>query len=199
ARREDARHGEWRVRMRVEERVRPAEPAQPPAEKLRYANGEEAERERRRRVRRERSDSGTLEDPAKRRAERIVPGTTASIVVHERMNDADNREARTGGIADRGPATIRVPAEDLAGEMQAAHGVYTRGQLHTTRRHLENVCSACRIEHVRTAEETRERLTIPAVTHEAEAGVGRNFVRDAAHVAAPATQRDMRKVRSHKT
>src|SRR6185369_2138071 len=104
ARREDVRHGEWRVRMHVEERVRPAESAQPPAEKLRYANGEEAERERRRRIRRERSDGGSLEDPAKRCAERIVPGTTTGIVVHERMNDADNREARTGGIADRAPA-----------------------------------------------------------------------------------------------
>jgi hypothetical protein len=83
--------------------------------------------------------------------------------------------------------------------MQATHGICTRGQLYAACRHLENVCSACGIEHVRTAEETRERLAIPAITDEAEAGVGRNLVRDAAHVAAPATQRDIRKVRSHKT
>ena len=46
-----------------------------------------------------------------------------SIVAHERMNEADNREARAGSVADRGPATISVAAEDLAGEAQAALSV----------------------------------------------------------------------------
>ena len=46
--------------MIVEERVRPTEPAQPPAEKRWYAEGNEAERARRRRIRRKRSDRGAL-------------------------------------------------------------------------------------------------------------------------------------------
>jgi len=64
-RREYAWLGEWSVRMIVEERVRPTEPAQPPAEERWYAERDEAERARRRRVRRERPDGGALEDSAK--------------------------------------------------------------------------------------------------------------------------------------
>jgi hypothetical protein len=39
------------------------------------------------------------------------------------MNESDNREARTGRVADWGAATIGVPTEDLAGEVQAAHRI----------------------------------------------------------------------------
>jgi hypothetical protein len=58
------------------------------------------------------------------------------------MNEADNREARAGSVANWGPATISVPAEDLAGEVQAAHSVRARGKLHAARWHMEDVCSA---------------------------------------------------------
>jgi len=64
--------------MNVEERVGPAEPAQPPAEKRWHAEGNEAQRARRRRVRRERSDRGALEDSAKGRAEHLIAGRAAS-------------------------------------------------------------------------------------------------------------------------
>ena len=113
-RREYARHGEWSVRMIVEERVRPTEPAQPPAEKRWHAEGNEAQRARRRRVRRERADRRALEDSAKGRAEHLTSGRAVSIKVHERTNESDNREARTGCVADWGAATISVPTEDLA-------------------------------------------------------------------------------------
>jgi len=132
-----------------------------------------------------------LEDPAKRRAENLIPGTTISIVVHERMNDADNREARAGSIGDRGPATVGIPAEDLAGEVQAAHRVRARGKLHTARWHMEDVRSARRIEHVWPFEEARKRLAISAVADKAEAGIRCNIVCDAAHVATPAAKREI--------
>jgi len=102
------------------------------------------------------------------------------------MNEADNRKARAGSVADRGPATISVPAEDVGGEAQAAHSVHARSKLHTTRWHLEDLCSARCVEHVRPLEEARERLAVPAVADEAKAGVRRNFACDAAHAAAPA-------------
>src|SRR5215471_7631930 len=104
------------------------------------------------------------------------------------MNEADNRKARTGNVADRGPATISVPAKDLVGEAQAAHRVHARGKLHATRRHLEDLGSACCVEHVRPLEEARERLAVP---DEAEAGVRRNFARDAAHAPALAAKREV--------
>jgi len=92
-----------------------------------------------------------LEDAATRRAEHLVAGPTMGIMVHERMDDADDRETRAGRVTDRGLATIGVPAEDLIGEHQAAHGVRACGQFHAAGGHLEDVCSACCIEHVRTA------------------------------------------------
>jgi hypothetical protein len=184
--------------MIVEERVRPTEPAQPPAEKRWHAEGDEAERARRRRIRRERRDSGTLEDSAKWRAERLISGAAISFVIHERMNEADNRESRAGSVRHWGPATISVPAEDPAGEVEAAHGVGARGKLHAARWHMEDIRSACCIDHVRLFEEARKRLAVQAVADEAEAGVWRNFVRDAAHVAAPASKREILRVQSHK-
>jgi hypothetical protein len=97
-----------------------------------------------------------------------------SLVAHERMYEADNRKARPGSIAKRGPATIGIPAEDFAGETQATHRVRASGKLHATRWHLENVCSACCVEHVRPLEEARERLAILAIANEAEASGRRN-------------------------
>ena len=108
--------------------------------------------------------------------------STVGLMVHEGMNQRDNREARPGGgVANRGPATIGVPAQHLVGEAQAPHGVRARGELHAPGRHLEDVRSAGRVEHVRPLEETRERLAVLAVADEAEAGGGRDIVRDAAH------------------
>jgi hypothetical protein len=185
--------------MIVEERVGPAEAAQPPAEKRWHAEGNEAQRARRRRVRRERPGRGALEDSTKGSAEHLISGTTAGIEAHERMNESDNREARTGSVADRGAATISVPTEDLAGEMQAAHRVRARRELHAARWHMENICSACCIEHVRSLEEARKRLAVLAVADETEAGARRNFVCDPAHVAAPAAKRESIWVLSHGT
>jgi len=183
----------------VEKRVRPAEPPQPPAQKRCCAVSEEAERGRRGSVRWERPKGRALENTAKRRAERLIPGTAIGIVVHERMNEADNRKARARGVADRGPATISVPADDLAGEAQAAHSARSRGELHATCWHVEDVSSTCRIEHVRPLQEARKRLAVLAVADETEAGVRRNFMRDAAHMAAPAAKREMLGALSHKT
>src|SRR6516225_4274535 len=191
ARREHARHGERSVRIIVEERGRPTEPAQPPAENPRCAEGENVERGRRRRVRRERTDGGALVDSAKRRAERLISRTAVSLVADERMNEAYNRKARAGSVADRGPATISVPAKDLVGEAQAAHRVHARGKLHATHWHLEDLGSVCCVEHVGPLEEARERLAVLAVADEAEAGVRRNFARDAAHAAALAAKREV--------
>ena len=184
--------------MIVEERVEPSEPAQPPAEKRWHAQDDEAEGARRRRIRRKRRDSGTLEDSAKGHAERLIPRADISFVIHERMNEANNRESRTGSVRHWGPATISVPAEDPAGEVEAAHGLRAGGKLHAARWHMEDICSACCIEHVRPLEEARKRLAVQAVAEEAEAGIWRNFVRDAAHVAAPAAKRKILRVQSHK-
>src|SRR5262245_17757256 len=107
------------------------------------------------------------------------------------MNQADNWEARASSVADRGPATIGVPAEDLAGEAQAAHSVRARGKPQASRWHLENVCSARCVEHVRPLEEARERLTVLAIADEAEAGGRRDFARAAEHVAASTTKREV--------
>jgi len=115
------------------------------------------------------------------------------------MNEADNGEARAGSVADWGPATISVPAEDLAGEVQAAHSVRARGKLHAARWHMEDVCSARCIEHVRPLEEVRKRLAVLAVADETKAGVRRNFVRDAAHVGRTGSEAGDPRVQSHKT
>jgi len=119
-------------------------------------------------------------------------------MAHEGMYEADNGEARTSSIADRCPATIRVPAEDLAGDVQAANSVCACGELHAARWHLEDVCSAGSVEHIRALEETRERLAILTIADKAETGVRRNFVRDATHMAAPATKREVLEGLHHK-
>jgi hypothetical protein len=74
-------------------------------------------------------------------------------------------------------------------EAQASHGVRARGELHAPGRHLEDVRSACRVEHVRPIEKTRERLAVLAVADEAEAGGWGDVACDAAHAAAPAPKR----------
>jgi hypothetical protein len=58
-------------------------------------------------------------------------------------------------------------------------------------RHLEDVRSARRVQHVRSVEKTRERLTVFAVTEEAEAVGWRDMARNSAHVAAPAPKREV--------
>jgi hypothetical protein len=95
--REHARYGARSLRTIVEERRRPVEPAHPPVEQLRRAAGEEPERRRRWRLRRERPDGGAFVDAAERRAEYRVPRAVVGLVVHEGMNHADDREARPGG------------------------------------------------------------------------------------------------------
>jgi len=172
----------------VEERVRSTEPAYPPAKKRWYAEGNEAERAWRRRVRRQRSEGGALEDSAKRCAEHLISGKAVSIVAHERMNEADNRKARPGSVGDWCPATLSIPAEDPAGEVQAAHGFGARGKLHAARRHMEDIRSARSIEHVQPLEKARKRLAVLAVADETEAGIWRNFGGDAAYIAALAAK-----------
>src|SRR5262249_44084474 len=87
------------------------------------------------------------------------------------------------------PATIGVPAEDaLVGEAQAPNGVRTHGEFHAPGRHLEDVCSAGEVEHVRPLQETRERLAVVTVADEAEAAA-----RNAAHAAAPAPKREVQR------
>ncbi len=140
---------------------------------------------------RERSDGGAFVDTAQGWAERLISGTTVNLVAHERMNQTDNWEARANSVANRGPATIGVPAEDLAGEAQAAHSVRAPGKLHAAGWHLENVCSARYVEHVRPLEEARERLTVLAVADEAEASGRRNLARQSAYAAAPAPKREV--------
>jgi len=108
------------------------------------------------------------------------------LVVHETVNHSDQRDARPGGVADRGQATIGVPAVDSpVAQAQASHGVRARGELHVRWRHLEDVRATGCVEHVRPLEEARERLAILAVAEDSAAAPGRrNPTRDATHVAA---------------
>jgi hypothetical protein len=107
------------------------------------------------------------------------------------MNEADNRESRPGSVGDWCPATLSVPAEDPAGEVQAAHGLRAGGKLHAARRHMEDIRSARSIEHVRPLEKARKRLAVLAVADETEARIWRNLVGDAAYVAAQAAKREI--------
>jgi hypothetical protein len=108
------------------------------------------------------------------------------------MNERHDREARAGGgVSDGGAATISVPAQDFAGEPQAARGVGTYREGHPTRRQLENVRAAGSVENVRPFEETRKRLAVLAVADEAEAGGRRDRAGEAAHTTTTASQRDI--------
>ena len=191
--REQARRRAWSLRLVVEKWCRPSEPADPPAKHHGRAASEDPERRRRSRIRRERPDGGAFEDAAERQAEDLVSGTTVGLVVHERMNDGDDREARScGGVGDRSPTTIRVPPKDLVGERQTPHRIHASGDPHAPGRHLEDVRSAGGVEHVRTSDETSERLTVLAVADEAEAGRRRDAARDTTHATALAPKRDVR-------
>src|SRR5215472_16548635 len=107
------------------------------------------------------------------------------------MNERDDREARAGGgVGDGDAATISVPAQDFAGEPQAAQGLGTCREGHPTRRQLENVRAAGSVENVRPFEEMRKRLAVLAVADETEAGGTRKRV-EAAHTTTTASQRDI--------
>jgi hypothetical protein len=62
---------------------------------------------------------------------------------------------------------------------------------------VEDIGPASLIEHIRPSKEARERLAIPAVADETEAGVRRDIVCDAPHMAASATKREMSLVLCH--
>jgi hypothetical protein len=113
------------------------------------------------------------------------------LKAHERVNHSHEREARASSVADRGLTTIGVPAEDLAGQLQATHSVGARRKPHTARWHLENVGSASCVEYVRPIEEARERLTVLTVADEAEPRGWLGLTGGAAHVAAPAPKREL--------
>src|SRR5262245_3804973 len=84
-----------------------------------------SERRRGGRVRRQRPDGGAFVDAADWRTEYLLSGTAVGAMNHERMNHGDNREVRAGGgVANRGSATIGIPAEDtLVGKAEASQGV----------------------------------------------------------------------------
>lgn len=157
---------------------------QPPAENLCGAAKRDLRRDWRGRVRRERPDGGLFVDAAERRPKHVIQ----ALVVDERMNEADDWEARPRSVTDRGPATIRVPAEDLAGEVQAAQSIRACDKLYATRWHLDYVSAASRVEHVRPPEKAREGLAVLAIADEAEAGGRRNLAGNAAYAAAPAAK-----------
>lgn len=178
--------------MIVEEGVRSAEAAHPPTENPRHAEKREPERAPRGRVRRERPDGGPLKDSAERNAEYLISEGAIGIVAYEGMNEGDNWETRAGGVANRGPAAICIPAENLVGEVYAAYGVRARCKLHAARWHLEYVCSARCIEHVGPIEEACECLAILAVADETKAHKRRHAAGDAAHVTASASEGKVR-------
>jgi hypothetical protein len=193
--REHARHGAGAVHAIVEERRRPGEAENPPAEYFRCAAGEDSEGRRGGRVRRERPDGEAFVNAAERWAEHVVPGTTVGSMDHKRMNQGDDREARAGGgVADRSPATIAVPPEDtLVGEAQAPERIGTRDELRAPGRHLEDVRSPSGVEHVRPLQEPRERLAVLTIADEAEAAGRRHLARNAPHAAAPTPKREVKR------
>src|SRR5579862_5194361 len=106
ARREDARRRDRSAGTIVEERVRPAEPAPPPAERLRGAKNKKAERRRCGRIRRQRPGGGALVDATQRRAknliEYLVPGRAFNPDADEGVDEADNRyTGAESGIRNR--------------------------------------------------------------------------------------------------
>ena len=114
-----------------------------------------------------------------------------SVVVHEGMNHADDRETRTCAVGDGGSATIRVPAEDSpVGEPQAR-----RASVPAVRCKCPGGIWKMSVPPAgsssRSVEKTRERLTVFAVTEEAEAVGWRDMARNAVHVAAPAPKREV--------
>ena len=181
--------------MSVKEWVRRGEPAHPPAEKFGRVTDEHRQRWGRRRSRWQRSAGRAFVEATPGRTQYRIPGTSGRFgadesLVHERMNETNDREARTRrSIADRRPATIGVPAQDPFGIAQAAHGVGACSQRDAARRHLIDVGTACPIEHVGPIEKARESLAVLAVADEAGAGGRRHIAGDAAHAATRAPER----------
>src|SRR5262249_40347038 len=108
------------------------------------------------------------------------------------MNERDDRETRAGGgVSDRGAATVSEPAQDFVGKAHATQSIQASDERHLTRRQLENVRAAARVENVRSLKKTRKRLAVLAVADEAEAGGRRNRAGDAAHMTTTASHRDI--------
>ena len=106
------------------------------------------------------------------------------------MNERDDRETRAGGgVSDRGAATVSEPAQDFVGNAHATQSIQASDERHLTRRQLENVRAAARVENVRSLKKTRKRLAVLAVADEAEAGGRRNRAGDAAHMTTTASHR----------
>jgi hypothetical protein len=99
-----------------------------------------------------------------------------TIETHERIRPTTGKRG-PAVLPIWGPATISVAAEDVAGEVQAAHSIRARGKLHAARWHMEDGRSASYIED------------------ETDTDAGRNFVRDAVRVAAPASKQENLRVR----
>ena len=117
----------------------------------------------------------------------------ARLVIHKRMDKTDERKAWADGIADRGAATIGIPAKDAVGrEAHATHCVSTGSELYAANWHLEDVCSARFVEHVRSFQKTRERLAILAVADQAQACGWPRYASDSAHVTTSTAQRNLR-------
>jgi len=186
------RHGTRDLRAIIEERVWPGQSAHPPAHNLCCTADKNAKRWRRRRVRRKRPDGRALVNAAQRWAEQLIAGPSVRRAIYDRMNERDDRESWVGGGAsDRGAATISVPAQDFAGEPQAAQSVGACRERHLTRRHLKNVRATGSVENVRSFEEARKCLAVLAVADEAEAGGRRNRAGDSAQTITMASQRDV--------
>ena len=167
AARERAWHRARRLCPIVKERRPLAEPSHPPAEHHRRAAAESSQGRWTWCARCERPDGRAFVTAAERWAQNFVAGPIAARVVHEGMNHADDREARAGGsVGNRSVATCGVPAQDLVGELETPHGVCARSKPHSPGRHLEDVRSAGRVEHVPPIEEMSKRLAILAIAEQ---------------------------------
>jgi len=177
--------------MRVEKWRWPIEPAQPPAEQHRGAAGKNCERRRGRRLRNG-PGGGPFIDAAGRRAEHRFAGAAISVMVHDGMNDADDREPRTRRIRDRSAAARAVPAKDPAmAQADASQRVCSCGQPDAPGRHLEDVRSAGRVEDIVPFEEPRERLAVLAIADQAQPRGRPDFTGDAAQAATAAPKRQV--------
>ena len=115
-----------------------------------------------------------------------------SLVVHEGMNQADDREARSSGsIGSRRLAAFHLPAQDLVREAQASQGVSARSELHLPERHVEDVGSA---RGGRAHPPDRGTARKPGSSCSSRRSASRWMGRrgcEAAHVAAPALEREV--------
>jgi hypothetical protein len=95
------------------------------------------------------------------------------------MNEADNRKARAGSVANLGAGNNQCSSARPCWRSAGSAQLRARGKLHAARWHMEDGCSASYIEGVR-----------PLCCRRTQAGAGRNFVRDAVHAAAPASKQE---------